>query len=191
MTGIILAGGRSLRMGTNKAMLPIGATSLIERVFGVLSGLCDEMIISINKETDISLKAKTIVDSYKNAGPAGGVLTALKASKNDINLIASCDTPFISTQLYEFLLGFAQDYEIVIPANGKNTEPLLGIYRRSAIAKLEQAITTGEFSMRRIAERCRTKIIDIGRETDFNASHIFFNINNIHQYREALRLIRS
>ena len=104
-TGIILAGGKSSRMGTNKALLTIDGKTVIERIVNQLEQIVDEIIVVTNPFHDYEfLQLPMVEDKWKGMGPLAGIEAGLNASTTERNLIVACDMPFISIELGKYLL---------------------------------------------------------------------------------------
>ncbi|MCF6240761.1 MAG: molybdenum cofactor guanylyltransferase, partial [Bacteroidales bacterium] len=93
ITGIILCGGKSKRMGSNKALLQLNGKCIINYVTELLSNFCNEIIISTNSHELAFLKTELVADEFQTIGPIAGIYSALKHSKTEKNIILSCDTP--------------------------------------------------------------------------------------------------
>ena len=139
-TGIILAGGKSSRMGQNKALMFLNGKRIIEYVYEMFQSFCDEIIISTNTPEEYDfLKCKKQIDFYKNIGPIAGLDAGLKASSNEINFITSCDTPFVSREMFLFLHENAKKYDIITPAHNGITEPIIGMFKKKTFQNFENA----------------------------------------------------
>jgi len=99
ISGIILAGGKSSRMGTNKAFLQINGVIMIERVARVLTGVCSKVIISGDEKTYSNLGYRVVPDIYPGCGPLSGIYAGLLATANHYIFISACDTPYQTQQL--------------------------------------------------------------------------------------------
>src|SRR3954447_5197806 len=116
-TAIILAGGKSSRMGTNKALLDLNGRMVIEGIVEKLEKTVDEIIIVTNTFADYEfLKLPMVEDKWKDMGPLAGIEAGLNASKTEHNLIVACDMPFISVELGKYLLScLEEEYQVVVP----------------------------------------------------------------------------
>jgi len=113
VTGIILAGGKSSRMGAEKGLQELCAKPLIHYAIEVLSGLCNTIIISSSSEAYKSLGHKVVADVIPGIGPMGGIYSALQQSKTEENLVLSCDLPFVSQELMSYILEYSMGYCVV------------------------------------------------------------------------------
>ena len=153
MTAIILAGGKSRRMGTNKALLNFKGKTFLEHQIDLLKGLFDEVIISANSlETYKGFNIPIVVDTYHDKGPLGGIYTGLINSKSYHTFIIACDMPFVEIDLINKLKSFTRDsnknrYDVVIPENNKCLEPLHAFYSKACIGPIKAQIETGNFKV--------------------------------------------
>jgi molybdopterin-guanine dinucleotide biosynthesis protein A len=128
----IQAGGRSSRMGQDKALLPVAGKRLIEHVLDQVKDLSDDLFITSNHPEPLrDLNIRLVPDEYPGRGALYGLGTALKAAHFDHVLVVACDMPFIQRQLLEHMLSRNRQADVIIPELGRGYEPLLAIYRRS------------------------------------------------------------
>jgi molybdopterin-guanine dinucleotide biosynthesis protein A len=142
-TAIVLAGGKSSRMGgEDKSLLPIDGQPMIAHIVDQLEGHFDEIIIGSNDPDKFKFLNKRVVpDIERDKGPLMGILSCLKASGNELNFITACDIPTMNTKLIHDMLQVAGDYEIVMPVSGEtNYEPLYALYKKSIIPTIEQIL---------------------------------------------------
>jgi len=172
-TVIILAGGKSRRMSSDKKYLKIEGSFLIDRVISNVSELFVNIMISTSEEINSKYKTiKIIHDTFLNRGPLAGILSGLENSPSEKNFIIAADIPEISRELISEMYQFTEKYEIVIPRSGSmKPEPLFGFYKKSIIPYLEENLSKGN-----------NKILDIYKYTtlktlDMKRSDWFFNLN--------------
>jgi molybdenum cofactor guanylyltransferase len=141
----ILVGGQSSRMGQAKALLPFAGMPLVIRVARLVEAVADTLILVGEPEKFGGLGFRVIADERANLGPLGAILTALRASKREWNLIVGCDLPFLTHEWLEFLIARAMDSpaDVVIPLNDRGYEPLCAMYRQRAHASIEAALERG------------------------------------------------
>ena len=184
VTGIILCGGDSTRMQTNKALLKIGDLTVIEIIFNKLKNLFDEVIISANNVSDFTFLDLPIVpDVILNKGPLAGIQASLNYSKTNKNFIISCDMPLISEQMIEFIGNHNSDKEILLPKSNGKVQQLCGVYSKSVVTEIEKIFTLSKTdknikgSVFELLNRIPTEIIDVGSFTFYNED-LFFNMNS-------------
>lgn len=117
--GIVLAGGRSTRMGTDKALLTINGETLLARVVSVISGVVTQVVIVGRTDLPHELAGATaIADAFPGTGPLGGIATGLARTQAERALVVATDQPFLQVELLRFLLGLAPGYDAVVPVIG-------------------------------------------------------------------------
>ena len=191
ITGIILCGGKSSRMKQNKALLKLNNQFIISYVISSLNAHCNDFILSTNtKELDF-LNIKIAEDKHKNIGPIAGILSALETSNTELNIIASCDTPFISTDLFNYLLSFSDNYEIVLPEINGFLQPMTGVFKKSIIKTINEEISNGNNVPPRIFKKTNLKIVKIDNSLKFYNKSLFFNINTKDDYEKAKQIMNK
>lgn len=178
ITGILLAGGMSQRMGSEKGSIRIGNSFLYQYPLRILEELCDEVLISTCKPSLFRENHLTICDEIKGIGPLGGIYSCLKQSSTKLNLVLSYDMPMVNASLFNLLIREAEGFDMVLPAMGKEKpEPLCGIYNKRTIALMEEMISKKDFAVNHMLKQCKSKIIRITREMDAWSPELFLNIN--------------
>ncbi|MCK8520973.1 molybdenum cofactor guanylyltransferase [Aquimarina sp. D1M17] len=173
ITGIILAGGKSSRMGTDKGLLFFNEKMFIQHIIDSITPLVSEiLIVSENTEYD-QLGYKRVEDSIKNSGPIGGIHAGLSSSEREYNLILSCDVPLITSKLLKRLLTKENSvFDIVqFEANG-NTIPLIALFKRQCLKKCQELLDQGEKRLRKLVLELRTKTISLPKEEHILVSNI-------------------
>ncbi|WP_316572189.1 molybdenum cofactor guanylyltransferase [Neobacillus sp. YIM B06451] len=187
---ILLSGGKSSRMGTNKALLKINEKTNIERIRDELLKLFDEVILVTNEPEEYRfLHLKTVTDEYPGRGPLAGIHAGLKASSFDANLVVACDMPFISAELAENMVKNLGHYDAVVPVIGGRQHPLFAVYQKSIMEVAEECIEKGTLRLKQMFEHLNVLFLTEGDlETYSNGylERIFFNMNNPEEYELAV-----
>jgi len=178
ITGIILAGGLNLRMGSNKALVCWRGKYLIDWVYSAICPLCSEIIISANEGDFSHLDAKIVPDRFNRIGPVAGIEAGLSSSKTDLNIIVSCDTPMLTTGFFRYMIREHEGFEISIPVHDGTNEPLIGIYNHSVLSRFQEAIARGQFKPPSIIKSCNYQEVPVGRELNFYTAELFLNLNS-------------
>ncbi|HEX2911440.1 MAG TPA: molybdenum cofactor guanylyltransferase [Chloroflexia bacterium] len=148
---IILAGGLSRRMGTDKALLRLkpGGPRIIEMVLAAASAVATEVVISTNRPELYSwLDLPLVPDNFPGAGPLAGLEAGLSRSTARYNLLLACDMPFVQPKLLRFLLDLAAQHSAVIPLSREGRpEPLCGIYSRECLPHIREHLRAGKYKM--------------------------------------------
>ncbi len=176
-TGIILSGGKSSRMGRDKASIKIGNKLLIEIIIETLTAICSEVLISSNNKSLRNFGFQVIEDEISGCGPISGIYSCLKKSSCDWNFIISVDSPFVTPEFIQFLASGSLGYDCVIPAHKNGIEPLIGFYHKRVIPIFSERISKGNFKMNRLIADLNANIIRIDNWIDTNPK-IVCNINS-------------
>lgn len=172
ITGIILAGGNSSRMGMEKALIVYEGQNLIERATSLLQHYCDSILISSNKTCANDFGCELVQDEHEDIGPISGLYAALKASQNEHNIVIPCDTPFVTIDVYQQLLRHSENHDAVIAGTADNfVEPLIGYYHRSIFKTLGRQIEKGDYKLHNILKLINAKV------EIFSDKNLFMNIN--------------
>jgi len=192
---IILSGGKSSRMGTNKALLKINDKPNIERIRDALKEYFNEIILVTNEPKRYEfLGLKITSDQYPGMGPLAGLHAGLMASEADINLLAACDMPFVSGELASALAARCQGYDAVIPVIEGKQHPLFAVYHKSAAKAAEACIKTGNLRMKHLLDQLNVLYLtekEFGSFSQLDIEKNFFNMNHPSEYEDAKRQAES
>ncbi|HNS18547.1 MAG TPA: molybdenum cofactor guanylyltransferase [Bacteroidales bacterium] len=182
-TAVILAGGRSSRMGTDKSMLDVNGQPLIAHIAHQLDGHFDEIIIGANDPSKYAfLNYPVIADVEKDQGPLMGIYSCLMASASEVNFITACDIPEMNLKLIHNMINISGDADIVMPVSeNDHYEPLYAVYRKSVIPEAKLVL---EGDGRRITEllgRVRVKFIS------FSDTAWYQNLNLVDDYHVYIK----
>ena len=181
-TAIVMAGGQSSRMGTDKSMLSIDGLSIIETICEQLRDSFDEMLISANQVDKFEFLGLNVVpDKVPEQGPLMGLASTLEVSRSEYNFVVACDIPQINLAYVNRMLTEAieSQADIVVPVTGKEKyEPLFAIYRKSALEAINKTLSSGKYKITDIFPLCCVKYIEM-YGTDW-----FMNLNTIADYEE-------
>ena len=189
ITGIILAGGKSSRIGQDKGLLKINGKTLVEQVHDQIKEVCDSVILISNQQGYEFLGIPIYNDIHKEKGPIGGIHSGLTHSNSKYNLIVSCDMPNLSVDLFNFLIkNIENDHEAIVPVFKDEIQPLCGIYCRSSLVKLHAAIESDKLKMKQFLEEIHTKIVYLDDSLDFYSDHLFTNINTRDDLNQVIQI---
>ena len=178
-TAIIMAGGDSRRMGTDKSMLPIRGRPMVETIAEQLRGSFSQILISANEmEKLVFLDLPIIRDKIPGQGPLMGIASALEASDNELNFVVACDIPHIDLRYVRRMLMQADGVDAVIPTTGEEKyEPLYAVYRKSALGAINGVLSSRERKISDIFSRCRVKFVKL-------EARQFANLNTMADFEE-------
>lgn len=183
MTAIILAGGKSTRLGQSKALQAIQGKSLIQWVIDRLAVLSTEIIIVTAHGEEIPCSSpvgiKTVADIYPHRGPLVGIYSGLAASSCSRAIIVGCDTPFLSVRLLEYMTQVSSAFDVVVPRIEDKVEPLCAIYSRNCLIAIEALLEQNELRISRLFNMVTARYIEKHEINAFDPEHLsFFNANS-------------
>ena len=144
MTGIILCGGKSSRMGRPKAFLPYGGASFVEHRYKTMKELFSEVFLVANEPDVYShLSVDVVKDIIPNRGPLVGILSGLLVSSYDHTFVIACDMPLVDNKLIRQMCTQRHGNDVLVLEHDEGLEPLLGIYSKRCIPCLEESIFAG------------------------------------------------
>jgi len=196
-TGIILAGGRSTRIGYDKAFAVLNRQSLIEEIINCLSQLSRTILIVTSQDKldvikSAGLKNKVVVDIYPGGGPLGGIYTGLINSTTDYNMVVGCDMPFLNIALLRYLFGLSPNFDAVVPKIGNKIEPLHAIYSKNCISYIELLLKENKLQISRLFRSVYTRYVSDNEIIEYDPKCIsLFNINTQADLIEAKRLSKQ
>jgi molybdopterin-guanine dinucleotide biosynthesis protein A len=193
LSGFVLAGGESRRMGRPKALLELGGQTMLERQLGLLRGVCRSVAVVGAPQGLPALGVPVWADELPGRGPLGGIYTGLKRSRTEYNLCLGCDLPFMEARFLQFLarLAIAKQADVTIPQTPDGRlQPLAAVYRRRALPAIRARLDTDENQTSGFFHRVRCRVVawrEIvhGRFTP----RIFVNMNTPADYEMARRIL--
>jgi len=146
ITGVILAGGKSSRFGSNKALVEINGSRLIDRVASVLGSIFKRLVLITNNPKDYSyLKLPIYEDLIPGLGPIGGIYTGLKNIHDETGFFIACDMPFINENLIRHIVAVRDDFDAVVPKIDWRMEPLHALYTKRCLPVIKELIASGVY----------------------------------------------
>ncbi|MCS6805050.1 MAG: molybdenum cofactor guanylyltransferase [Acidobacteriota bacterium] len=187
----IQAGGHSSRMGCNKALLPLGSQTCIERVLAVAMQISPSVTIVANDANSYRfLNCPLISDTYRGIGPLGGIHAALQHCQADWALILGCDLPFLTAPLLRYLIAQANDFDAIVPrSEDGRLQPLCALYARRCLSEVIRLIESKELAPRALFPRVRTRVVQWRELSSLpGAQWFFFDMNTPDSYERAKAL---
>jgi molybdopterin-guanine dinucleotide biosynthesis protein A len=196
ITGIILAGGKSSRMGQNKSLLQINGVTLIERTVNLMKELFPILLLSTNSLSEYAfLNLEMVTDVVTKVGPLAGIYSALIASKTEKNFIISCDMPLMTGDMVEYIINYKPDAPIKVAKADGFVQQLCGLYSRSVLPDIEKVIVKRreEESRADIQQKRGCPVLELVRSLDSvimdaemeypdYKKNTFFNLNKPEDY---------
>ncbi len=194
VTGIILGGGEGRRMGMRKPGVLLNGKPLIGHAYDILSQMTDTLLLSNGNGQPEWEGTLPVGDIFPGCGPAGGIYSALSQSRSDLNVLLSCDMPFVTVELLQVLLDEAvrSDAAVTLPVDEKGfPQPLCAIYRKSFLPFLETALSEKKLKLVRIIEAASSRELPIVPGHPCYSPWLFRNINTPEELREAEQRFRE
>ncbi|MGR3319100.1 MAG: molybdenum cofactor guanylyltransferase [Candidatus Anammoxibacter sp.] len=192
MTAIILVGGKSRRMGTNKAFLDFKGETFLKRQIDLLNDIFDEIIISANSLSEYKeLNLNVIKDIYPEKGPLGGIYTGLINSSSFYTFVLACDMPFVESKLIKQLEAYTkikpEKYDVIVPQNGKQLEPLHAFYSKNCIEPIRNQIEDNDLRIINFFSKVKVKKIAISNVAGLSTPrNSLSNINTLEEYKKEI-----
>jgi molybdopterin-guanine dinucleotide biosynthesis protein A len=181
ITGIILAGGKSSRMGEDKGFLKLNGKTFMSSIIAALNPIVGEIIIvSNNSEYDV-FNLKRVADSMEDSGPLAGLYSGLLYSETENNIVLSCDVPLISTSVLKKLLeGAPSEAEVIQFESEGKTMPLVAMYKKKCRHHFLKLLQTNERRLRFAIDQLDVKTITLDSELGKTVR----NINTISELKD-------
>ena len=172
MNAAILNGGKSRRMGEDKAMLQFNGEAIIDRLFTLLNNSFASVAI-VGADDDI----------YQGIGVLGGLHSALKKSAQKACFVSACDYPGINTSFIEYMKAqYEPSFDAVLPVWKGYVQSLCGIYSPSAVVIIEQQIAKKEYKLGDMLKKARVKLVRLDKKQHFYSEHLLLNMNTKEDY---------
>lgn len=187
ITGIILAGGKSSRMGLDKSLLIYKNMTFIQHIINAIKPLVKDIIIVSNTNAHDKFGYKRVEDFIKDSGPLAGIHSGLSHSTTDYNLILSCDIPLIKTEILEVLVhSDYTNFDVVQIQSGEKTMPLIALYHKRCTQKCLELLKNNERRVREAINQLNTKSIII----DNSWSEFVKNVNTKEDFKNISHAIK-
>jgi molybdopterin-guanine dinucleotide biosynthesis protein A len=186
VTGIILCGGRSTRMGADKGSLVFGGETMLERISRVLRSTTDDVIIVGRRDQSVA----TVHDGVEDQGPLAGIASGLSASKTDVNLVVACDMPLIDPAVLERMVTLIGDADVCVAVNDGHASALCGVYRSRVGPVAQSMFDAGERRVMPLLDRVQTKRVDAAVFRDIDPNLLtFLSCDTPEAYQSALKTL--
>jgi molybdopterin-guanine dinucleotide biosynthesis protein A len=187
VSAFILAGGKSIRMGRDKAFVVLQGRTLLDRMLELARSVCADVRI-VGDRGKFGAFAPVIEDIFSGCGPLGGIHAALRSSQRELNTIVAVDVPYLSAQFLEFLIakGQASSAMVTIARTNDGWQPLCAVYRREFADRAEEALKLGRYRIDALFDRTSTLVIEEAelRDRGFSPDE-FRNLNTPEELSDA------
>jgi len=163
VSAAIMAGGKSRRMGRDKAWLDLGdGRPIVQRVIDVMREVADEIFLVANDERFATLGLRVVPDRFPEGGALGGIATGVGAATHDRVLIAACDMPFLRPEVFRLLVERSEGFDVVMPKVGDDFEALHALYTKACLPAMERSLASGK--MRIISFFDDVRVLTLGED---------------------------
>lgn len=178
-TGVILAGGKNLRMGQNKAFIEVQGERIIDRIKRVFIDLFEEVLLVTNSPPDyLDLNLRIVADLYRERGSLAGIFTGLFHASFSHAFVAACDMPFLNKTLITHLVGLSPSFDIVIPRTEDGLQPLHAVYSRKCLPFMEELLRQGNLKILDFFHRVKMREVPAEEMNPFDPQLAsFLNLN--------------
>jgi molybdenum cofactor guanylyltransferase len=192
-TAVILAGGKSSRMGQSKALLLFDGEPLIVHIARALERVFAEIVVVAAPEQELpALPGKMVRDEVAYQGPVGGIYYGLRVADEEIAFVTSCDAPFLNTALIAHLTSQMLGYDVVVPYWEERYQPLHAVYRKSVLPLLKEQLERGELRPIYLFDKVRTRKVEPDEIKTLDPDGMsFLNMNTPEDYEAALKRWRE
>lgn len=190
ITGIILSGGKSRRMGENKAFIEIEGVPIIQRIYSLFKELFQEVIIVTNQvELFNNFDSKIYSDLLPNKGVLGGLYTGLFFSTFHYSFCVACDMPFIRKALVQYIINHIEGEDVIVPRTEDGLQPLHAIYSKNCLDPIKKIMEQGKYKIIDFYNWVNVKIVE---EKDFTVldplRESFINVNTPEELHSIIKL---
>ena len=198
-SGIVLAGGRSRRLGRAKALEPFQGEPLIRRVIDRLSRITDDLVFVVNdheqasalpiSSRDTDLTYDIVIDKYPDGGSLGGIYTGLLAANSQWAFVVACDMPFLNVELMRHMLSMRDGQDVVVPRTDGYPEPTHALYNKSCLPFIEKRLKRDDLKIARFFDEIRVRFLEEAEVRGLDGDLLsFFNVNTQADLDRALTL---
>ena len=187
VTAFVLAGGKSSRMGSDKAFLRLGDETLLSQALK-LAGNVAEAVWIVGDAKKFAAFGRVVEDVYRDRGPLGGIHAALSGSTTELNLMLAVDLPFVTQKLLQYMLSRALESGamVTVPRTGSGVQPLCAVYRRGFAEVAEQSLLEGKNKIDSLFARVETCVIEESELVRAGFSEqMFRNLNTPEELEKA------
>jgi len=182
ITGIILAGGKSQRIGKDKALLTVEGEAFLTRIARTMRSVFNKVFIISNNGSYRFLDLPVYKDVYEGCGPLAGIHSGLLHSKTPACFVVACDTPFVSKEFIEYIISFEFQAEAKIASTENKLHPLCGLYSRTCLPIIEESLREGKLRVQDVLARLHTVVIPITSRLPFYRADLLLNVNELKDY---------
>jgi molybdopterin-guanine dinucleotide biosynthesis protein A len=189
---ILLAGGRSSRMGTNKLLLELAGEQVIGKIKKEMSSMFSHCLLVANEEEPYrSLAVPIVSDVYPGKGPLAGIHAGLSASDAKVNFVVAGDMPFASPELADYLLTELGEHDALIPMVKGQAHPLFAVYTKNCIQPFAACLEEGQLKVVNGLQQVHASYLELSQAPlPIDLEKALFNMNAPEDYLQACKFIK-
>lgn len=192
---VVLAGGQSTRLGSDKAFLLLGGQPLVARTVQRLAALSDDLLVVTNDPAPfepLALPVRLVPDERPGEGALMGIYSGLAAARHSHSLVVACDMPFLNLSLLRYMLLLADGYDLVIPRLRGLLEPLHAIYGKACLPAMADLLERGQRQIIGFFHRVRVRYVEEEEVDRYDPRHTsFVNVNTQEDWERAQVLLKG
>lgn len=175
-TIIVLAGGKSSRMGVDKGLMLLSGKPMVKHVLDAAAQLTPHILLVANNPAYRQFDYPVYADIWPETGPMGGIFTGLTHSKTDKNLILACDTPFLQAPVLNILLEHCAEFTITVATLNGQLEPLFAVYDKKCLPEIEKCLQNRVFKLQKLIDSYGNMVKKV-EMSELVPSEVFRNLN--------------
>ncbi|MDZ7659376.1 molybdenum cofactor guanylyltransferase [Fodinibius sp.] len=183
ITVIILAGGQSRRMGSDKGLVRLNDKPMVQHVIEKAQSISNQIMIITNQSGYQKFGVPTYSDLIQDKGPLGGIYTGLHYSQTENNLVLSCDIPLVPVSFLKSLVNYQAENQAYVPVYKDQEQPLCAVYKKEIAEQMKSSIEVENLSMRKFLTKINTAFIEIS-DYDTGNKNWFANLNTPEEVEE-------
>jgi len=188
LTAVILCGGRSSRMGQDKATLLAGNETFLERAIRVAREISDDVIVVSRASQAVPPNVRVVNDPIENLGPLAGIAEGLAASDSDLNVVIACDMPLIKSAVLQRLVEEIGEHDACVAVVDGHASVLCGAYRSRVAPVAKEMLDQGERRVTALVDRIKTKRVDAALLRDIDPNlETFFSCDTPEAYKQLMQ----
>jgi molybdopterin-guanine dinucleotide biosynthesis protein A len=179
VSAIVLAGGKSRRLGVDKAFLKLDGEWLLKRILDTLAALSDDLLVVADEQRELAhLRVPIVPDVQPGLGALGGIYSGLRAMRYERGLFVACDMPMLNPELLRYMILLCNNFDVVIPRLGDNLEPLHAIYSKACTDPVAEVLRRGNSRIIDFFDRVQVRYVERQEIEAADPQFLsFFNIN--------------
>jgi molybdenum cofactor guanylyltransferase len=193
ITGVILAGGKSSRMGQNKALMSLGGTRLVDRVVAVMRSVFDALLMVTNTpEVYVDLGLPMVQDVWPEKGSLGGIYSAIHHVGTPYCLVVACDMPFLRAAMLRYLITQISDDDVVVPDVLGELQTLHAIYSKACLQPIERCLVMNRLRITSFFPDVRVRTVTASELQPYDPDLLAFqNLNTLAEFQAAEQRLRA